>query len=181
MLPARRALVALLAVVAAALTSATVARAELEVRQDAAGRSITFDVFAPGVNVDWYAGLLSNAAHGDEISTVTIRIVPQSEIRAACGGGASACYQRRRGTPTITVAAGESERLAATVLHEYGHHLDANRSVSGVGELNGTPTWWAMRGMAALAAAGTVREDYRNGWDHSIGEIFAEDYSVINM
>jgi hypothetical protein len=182
MLPARRPIVALLVVCAAALASATVAHAELVVKQDAAGRSINFDVLAPDVNVDWYAGLISNAAHGDEVSAVTIRVVPQSEIRAACGAGAAACYQRRRATPTITVPAGEeTERLAATVLHEYGHHLDANRPVSGVDELNGTPTWWAMRGMAALLAAGTVREDYLNGWDHSIGEIFAEDYSAINM
>jgi hypothetical protein len=181
MLRRRRALVALLAVLAAALASATVARAELVVKQDAAGRALNFDVLAPDVNVDWYAGLISNTAHGNEVSTVTIRIVPQSEIRSACGAGAAACYQRRRATPTITVAAGESERLAATVLHEYGHHLDANWRVSGVDELNGTSVWWSMRGMAALLAAGTVTDDYSNGWAHSIGEIFAEDYSAINM
>lgn len=175
----RRALVALLAVLAAALVSAAVARAELVVKRDAAGRPINFDVLAPGVDVDWYAALLSNAAHGDEISDVTIRIVPQSDIGAACGAGAAACYQQRHGLRTITVPAGQSDSIAATVLHEYGHHVDSAWSVSGVGEPNGTPVWWASRGMAALLASGTVAFDYSLGWSRSIGEVFAEDYSYI--
>jgi hypothetical protein len=171
-----RSLVVLLAVLAAALASAAVARAELVVRQDAAGRSITFDVLDASADVEWYAGLLANAAHGNEISSVTVRIVPGSQIRSLCGAGAAACYSRR----TITVPAGKSDSLAATVLHEYGHHLDTAWSVNGVQELNGTPVWWASRGMAALLAAGSVAFDYSTGWDHSIGEIFAEDYAFIH-
>jgi hypothetical protein len=52
--------------------------------------------------------------------------------------------------------------------------------VNGVAELNGTPVWWAARGMAGLLAAGTVAFDYSLGWEHSIGEVFAEDYAYIH-
>lgn len=176
----RRPAVALLVVLAAFLASATVARAELVTRQDNAGRTMTFDVLDATADVDWYASILRNAAHGNEISGVTVRIVPQSEIRARCGAAAAACYMSGRGTPTITVPAGKSDSLMATVLHEYGHHLDSAWAVDGVRELNGTPVWWASRGMAALLASGTVAFDYSLGWDHSIGEVFAEDYAFVH-
>jgi hypothetical protein len=169
-----------LAALAVALLSAVAARAETVVRQDSAGRAITFDVLAPAVDVDWYAGILAAAAHGDEISRVTVRIVQPAEIEPLCGDGAAACYERRGGVSTITVPVGRSTSLASIVLHEYGHHLDASRAVDGVSELNGTPVWWAARGIAGLLAAGTVSFDYSLGWSHSIGEVFAEDYAYIH-
>jgi hypothetical protein len=78
------------------------------------------------------------------------------------------------------IAAGKSKILEDTLLHEYGHHLDTYWRVSGVPELNGTPVWWAARGMAALLAQHQVAFDYSLGWSHGIGEIFAEDYSYIH-
>jgi hypothetical protein len=169
-----------LAALAVALLSAVTARAEIVVRQDAAGRPITFDVLAPAVDVDWYAGILSAAAHGDEISSVTIRVVAPSEISRYCGADAAACFARRGGSSTITLPVGRSSPLASIVLHEYGHHLDAGRAVDGVSELNGTPAWWAARGMAALLQVGAVAFDYSLGWERSVGEVFAEDYAYIH-
>lgn len=174
-----RALVALVSL-AVALLSTVAARAETVVRQDAAGRPITFDVLDPTADVDWYAGILAAAAHGDEISSVTVRIVQPGEIASRCGADAAACYERRRGVSTITLPVGRSSSLASIVLHEYGHHLDAGRGVDGVAELNGTPVWWAARGLAGLLQAGTVAFDYSLGWEHSIGEVFAEDYAYIH-
>lgn len=162
------------------LVSAVAARAEVVQRQDAAGRTITFDVLETAVDVDWYAGILSAAAHGDEISDVTIRIVPRSEIGSRCGSDAAACFEQRRGTRTITVTAGRSDGLASILLHEYGHHIDSSWAVDGVAELNGTPAWWAARRMAALLQAGSVARDYSLGWEHSIGEVFAEDYAYVH-
>jgi hypothetical protein len=162
------------------LLSAAAARAEIVVRQDAAGRQITFDVLETAVDVDWYAGILSAAAHGDEIRNVTVRIVPRSEIAGRCGEDAAACFELRRGVRTITVPAGKSDGLASILLHEYGHHLDSSWAVDGIAELNGTPGWWAARGMAALVQAGSVAWDYSLGWDRSIGEVFAEDYAYIH-
>jgi hypothetical protein len=53
--------------------------------------------------------------------------------------------------------------------------------VPGVPELNGIPVWWSDRDMASLLASRTVAFDYSKGWDHSIAEIFAEDYAYIHV
>jgi hypothetical protein len=174
-----RVLVALVA--AFALAGATGANAAIVTSHDDQGRPITFDVRAAKVDIEWYASVLRAAAHGNEISDVTIMIVPEPQIPAFCGGqDAVACYTGRSGPPTITVPAGKSKLLETTLLHEYGHHLDTYWQVPGIPELNGTPTWWAARGMAALLANHQVAFDYSLGWDHSIGEIFAEDYAYIH-
>ncbi len=175
----RRGLV-LLAVLVTALASALAARAEIVVKQDSSGRAITFDVLAAAVDVDWYAAILSSAAHGAEIANVTIRIVPAEEIAGRCGTDAAACFEQRRGVRTITIPAGKSNGLAAILLHEYGHHLDSSWAVDGVPELNGTPVWWAARGMAALLQSRSVAFDYSLGWERSIAEVFAEDYAFVH-
>jgi hypothetical protein len=177
----RRLLAALFAALAVAFAAATGADAAIVTAQDTQGRTITFDVRAATVDTDWYASVLRASAHGDEISAVTVRIVPEPDIERLCGGAeAAACYTGRRGSPTIIVAAGKSAGLASTLLHEYGHHLDTAWRVPGVPELNGTPVWWNMRGMASLLSRGQVAFDYSLGWSHSVGEVFAEDYSYIH-
>lgn len=174
----RRVLVALCA--AFALVFATGANAAIVTSHDDQGRQITFDVRAPNVDTEWYASVLRASAHGDEISDVTIRIVPESQIPGLCGGeDASACYARS-GAPTIMISAGKSKILEDTLLHEYGHHLDTHWHVPGVPELNGTQVWWQARGMPALLASHQVAFGYSLGWSHGIGEIFAEDYSYIH-
>lgn len=172
---------ALLVAIAAALALGTGASAEIIRSEDAQGRTITFDVQAQTVDLEWYAALLRAAAHGDEISTVTIRILPESQVARTCGAAAAACYSRGRGTALIVVPAGRDARVASTLLHEYGHHVDQAWSVAGVPELNGTPVWWQLRGMEQLFRSGRVAFDYSRGWDRSIGEIFAEDYAWINL
>ena len=171
----------LLVALALSLVLASPAMAETVLAQDTQGRTITFDVQAGGVDTGWYASILSAAIHGDEISTVTIRIVPPSEITATCGSGAAACYSHRRTGALIVVPAGQSDALAAVVLHEYGHHIDASTPVGGLREPNGTVRWWAARGIQSLLDSGEAARDYGLGWERSIAEIFAEDYVQANM
>ena len=54
------------------LVSAVAARADVVQRQDTAGRTMTFDVLDTAVDVDRYAQILSAAAHGNEISAMTL-------------------------------------------------------------------------------------------------------------
>ena len=176
-----RLLVSLLAVLVLALTAAVAARAEVIVSKDNQGRSITFDVRAAGVNVEWYAALLRAAVHGNEISTVTIRIVPTEQVESFCGASAVACYGTRGGSPLMIVPSGQSGLVAHALIHEYGHHLDHAWTVTGFPEPNGTPTWWVSRGIADLLQRRQVAFDYSFGWSHSVGEIFAEDYAYINL
>ena len=176
----RRILAAALAAVAVAFAAAAGADAAIVRTQDNQGRTITFDVRAATVDTDWYAAVLRASAHGDEISDVTFRIVPEASIAGLCGDEAAACYTGRQGTPTIIVPAGKSTSLESILLHEYGHHLDTFWPVAGEPELNGTSVWWQARGMSALLSSHQVAFDYSLGWSHSIPEIFAEDYAYIH-
>jgi len=177
----RRQIVALVLVaLALALAAATGADAAIITAADLQGRTINYDVRATAADTDWFTAVLRASAHGDEISGVTFQIVPEPDIEAICGGAAAACYTGRRGEPRIIIPAGKSANLANTLLHEYGHHLDNSWRVAGVPELNGTPVWWNARGLASLLSQRRVAFDYSLGWDHSVGEIFAEDYAAIH-
>lgn len=171
----------LLAAFALGVAPSVAAGAERVVR-DGQGRNITFDVQAPSVDVAAYARVLRNAVHGDEIEDVTIVIVPASRVARRCGSSdAGACYGVRRGVATIVVRAGSGSRMAHTLLHEYGHHIDRAFAHGGTAEPNGTPRWWAARRMGERLRSGAVSQDYRRGWTRSVGEIFAEDYVALNM
>lgn len=167
--------VALLGAASAPALAATATRA------DAKGRTITFDVQATGVDVGGYAGVLSGTLHGDEISAVTIRVVPQSSIAAECGDGAAACFERVGRVSTIIVPAGSVPAVRDSLVHEYGHHIDATVRHQAGSCSDGTARWWAARGAAAALSSGQVRCDYSAGWDHSLAEVFAEDYRVLNV
>ena len=171
--------VATLAVVLS-LVAATGAGAAIVTASDLQGRPITLDVRANNVDTSWYAAVLSATAHGNEISDVTIRIVPDTQIEALCGSEAAACYSHS-GRPMIFIPAGKSQFIEGTLIHEYGHHIDASTPNPGIPELNGIPVWWADRGMAALWSNRQVAFDYSLGWDHSVGEVFAEDYAYIHV
>jgi hypothetical protein len=173
----------LVAVLAAALTLAlaTGAGAAIVTSTDLQGRPITFDVRAATVDTNWYTDILRATVHGNEISNVTIRIVPDQSIEGLCGSEAAACYTHIAGRATIIIPAGKNQFIEGTLIHEYGHHLDASTPNPGIPELNGIPVWWADRGMAALLAGHRVAFDYSLGWDHSIAEIFAEDYAFIHV
>jgi hypothetical protein len=167
----RRAL--LLASAVLSLAFAGEAAAEEVVVADEQGRSIRFDVRAESVDVEWYAAVLRAAPHSDEISTVRIDLVTPAELVERCGQSASGCYGRR----VIVVPAAKSEANAHTLVHEYGHHVDASRGVAGAPEPNGSSTWWRARGVARLVELRSVYHSYVRGWDRNIAELFAEDYA----
>ncbi|MGI9657416.1 MAG: hypothetical protein ACR2OD_00800, partial [Gaiellaceae bacterium] len=125
----------------AALALAGPAAARIVTLEDNEGRSITLDVRADNVDTEWYADLLRQATHGDEIGTATIRIVPAARLVQHCGPGASGCYGRSRGGGRIVVPAGRNADVAHTLLHEYGHHIDNSHGHRRLQEPNGTPAW----------------------------------------
>jgi hypothetical protein len=178
----RRSAALLAVVVLAALVGAPAALAEVIGVPDDQGRTITFDVRAPDVDVQWHANLLRRAAHGDEIDDVTFHVVTTDELRTRCGSGAAACYGGSRTAARIVVPAGESAQTAHSLVHEYGHHVDAWRGVGAASrEPNGSAQWWAARGMSQLLADGQVSHTYSLGWEHAIGEVFAEDYAQLHL
>jgi hypothetical protein len=157
------------------------ASAAIVTSTDLQGRRITFDVRATAVDTNWYTDVLRATAHGNEISNVTIRIVPDQSIDGLCGDEAAACFTHVSGRPTIMIPAGKNQHIEGALIHEYGHFLDESTPNPGFPELNGIPVWWADRGMSALLASHQVVFDYSLGWSHSIAEIFAEDYAYIHV
>ena len=173
--------VTLLLALLAALVASPAALADVVTTQDHMGRTITFDVRAENVDVEWYAEQLRSSAHGDEIERVEFLIVSDSELRSRCGATAVGCY-RRGDDARITVPAGRTADIQHTLIHEYGHHVDAWRGVAAVSrEPNGSASWWEARGMAALLEDGKVSHTYSLGWERAIGEIFAEDYAQLHL
>ncbi|MDH3226487.1 MAG: hypothetical protein OEM67_05285, partial [Thermoleophilia bacterium] len=173
-------------VFAAALTAsaalATTAAAAEQVVNDSRGRPITFDVQAAGVDVNGYAAILDRSLHGNEISDVVVRVIPENQIARECGSGALACYQwSNRGGALITVPSMPPAQVTSPLVHEYGHHVDATYAhLDSARGLDGTARWWSARGMAALLSSGQVAFSYGLGWPRSVAEIFAEDYKNLN-
>ena len=66
------------------LVAAQASDAAIVTRHDRAGRVVTFDVRAPGVQVGWYAAILETRFTGDEIKTVRIRIVSPARVSRLC-------------------------------------------------------------------------------------------------
>ena len=84
------------------------------------------------------------------------------------------------GDGIITVPPTLTRQERASLLHEYGHHIDATYGNGARADPNGTPRWWRARGMGRLVRRGLAVPSYAHGWSHSIGEIFAEDYMAMN-
>jgi hypothetical protein len=173
---------AVIALVAGTLVAAGTADAAIVTRHDSAGRVVTFDVRARGVQVGWYAGVLRRAIHGDEIETVRIRIVPRTQISRLCEGEwTQSCYDGDEKGGVLVIPAGPPSEVAHLLLHEYAHHIDMARSNFLYTDKPWASSWWATRGMKSLIARGRVSLTYSLGWEHAAGEIFAEDYVQLNM
>src|SRR5690242_21006052 len=113
----RAAVKPLVAVLALVLTLALAAGASgaIITSTDLQGRQIRFDVRATAVDTNWYTDILRATAHGDEISNVTIRIVPDQQIEGLCGSEAAACYSGAGGRPTIIIPAGKNKFIEGTL------------------------------------------------------------------
>ena len=172
----------LIACAAVALGAAQAAEAAVITRHDRAGRVVTFDVQAPGVQVGWYAAVLQDAVHGDEIETARIRIVPHARISRSCADAvAQSCYEGNERGGVLTIPAGRSGAAAHRLLHEYAHHIDMARSNFLHTSVPWARSWWTARGMKGLLNGGQASLTYSLGWGRAVGEIFAEDYVQLNM
>ncbi len=173
---------AIIAIAAVSLVAAQASDAAIVTRHDRAGRVVTFDVRAPGVQVGWYAAVLRNTIHGDEIETARIRIVHPSRISMLCEGRyTQSCYEGDEKGGVLIIPAGRSAWAAHLLVHEYAHHIDMARSNFLFTDKPWAPTWWSARGVKAALAKGQMSLTDSLGWERAVGEIFAEDYVQLNL
>jgi hypothetical protein len=137
----------------------------------------------PALQAKW-ANFMTSLVHGPELSTVAIHVAPLVEVQRFCGGQALACYSTRAGT---IWAPGEDPApdvtAAGALIHEYGHHIAANRLNPPFTTVDyGTKRWATYENVCAKADAGDLFPGAEADPQYQLnpGEAFAESYRVLN-
>jgi hypothetical protein len=154
--------------------------------QDVHGHVLTFATDNPAVDLTRFAELLASTYHGDEIEFVHVFVTNTATLEETCGADAAACYGadnpgHSRGG--VMIVSYEDSNIAHAVIHEYGHHIDAN--TYNLGGLNGCSVaadgsrrWFFAREMRDRILE-NLSCDPRPGWGQLLPEVFAEDYAQL--
>jgi hypothetical protein len=171
----------------AARASRLAAAARVERFEDARGRAFSVGSDLPGGELSRVASIVAGTVHGDEIKRLRVRVVALEDMATACAPDAVACYApdsatrigRARGE---MVVAHDDPDLVHTVVHEYGHHIDAqlwNFSADGpCGGLDGSRRWLFAREADRLLQLAGCGADVP--WERLLPEVFAEDFVALN-
>ena len=133
----------------------------------------------PSFNQHW-ADFLASAPHGDELSSVTVVMLPLAGVQSYCGAQALACYSG--GT---IVAPGDDPApdlsAASVLLHEYGHHIADNRINDPWAAIDyGTKRWASVENICRRTADGMLHPgDEESDYHLNPGEAWAETYRVV--
>jgi hypothetical protein len=130
--------------------------------------------------VQHWADVLAGLLHGPELSTVTVYMATLDRVRQVCGRAALGCYGQNQ-----IVALGEDLRgitAQSVVTHEYGHHVASSRLNDPWDAADwGTKRWASYLNVCRRAQAGElVPGDEGSFYRLNPGEVFAEDYRVLN-
>ena len=113
---------------------AAVARSASARYLTADGISIPVDVSSsykatPAI-VQSYVTFLGSLLHGPELRSLHVYIAPPKQITSTfCGAGTLACYEGDNQTMYVPGASQQSNPpLQFLIAHEYGHHIELNRS-----------------------------------------------------
>jgi len=131
-----------------------------------------------------WADFMASLVHGPELQTVSIHFAPLNEVQRRCGGDALACYSPLTGTILAPADDPAFDTSAKGILiHEYGHHIAANRANPPFeGEDYGTKRWASYENVCSRTQANELfpgAEDARH-YMLNPGEAFAEAYRVLN-
>jgi hypothetical protein len=133
--------------------------------------------YAPDPNVEQgYVNFLDGLVHGSELGKISVYIASPSQIETTfCGEGALACYvgdDERMYVPGVNEHSDPPVQFL--IAHEYGHHIELNRSNSPWSAYDqGAKNWATYENVCGLERQRKVRTNYYN--DPS--EAFAESYA----
>ncbi len=135
-------------------------------------------------NREW-AEAFAKMPHGPELSKLTVYLSPYSEISSdpVCGPQADSCYDPNDGTIYLV---GETPPDGAGILqiamHEYGHHVAANRLNTPWDASGWGPKYWA----SSQRVCSWVRRgkmwpfDQDTHYEDNPAEIWAETFRIIS-
>jgi hypothetical protein len=163
-----------------AAAARTRARASTAILRTADGVPIAVEVssaYTPNPAVEQsYVNLLGSLVHGPELANLSVYIATPGEIRRTfCGPGALACYvgkEERMYVPGMNQHSHPPVQFL--IAHEYGHHIEMNRSDAPWHAFDQGPRNWASyENVCALERRHRVGTTYFD--DPS--EAFAESYA----
>jgi hypothetical protein len=123
-----------------------------------------------------YVNYLGSLMHGAELSNLHVFIAPPKQLTSTfCGAGALACYDGDNQTMYIPGQAAQSNPpLQFLMAHEYGHHIELNRSNAPWSAFDtGTKNWFTYEQVCTRTRDKKLGTNYWN--DPSEG--FAESYA----
>jgi hypothetical protein len=135
----------------------------------------------PTFNQSW-ADFLGSLPHGSELSRVTLLLAPIADVGQVCGRGALGCYSSEE---EAIFATGDDLPGVVTaksvVAHEYGHHIEHNRSNPPFdSDAYGPKRWASLVNVCAGARSGTFFPgDEGTNYRLNSAEVFAEDYRTL--
>jgi hypothetical protein len=141
--------------------------------------------FAGGGALQRVLNTLGETLHGPEINKLTVHVADLGSLFGACGVGATACYMP--GSQTMVVS-GSPINLnngmpqGMVIAHEYGHHIEANRSLPGWNASNlGGRHWATYEQVCEGVAAGAMfpGDQGAHYWDNP-GEAFAQAFAEMH-
>jgi hypothetical protein len=133
----------------------------------------------PSFNQHW-ADFLASAPHGDELSLLTLVLLPLTRVQTYCGAQALACYS---GDMVVAPGTDPAPDLTSTsiILHEYGHHIAYHRDNDPWAAVDyGTKRWASDENVCRRTVDGFVYPgDEDAHYQLNPGEAWAETYRVM--
>jgi hypothetical protein len=127
---------------------------------------------------------LGELPHGAEMNKLTVHIADESNLFRFCGQGATACYYPADQTMVVSgnpVNQNNGMPQGMVIAHEYGHHIEANRSLPGWNASNlGARHWATYEDVCEGVSTGQLFPgDQGAGYWDNPGEAFAQAYATM--
>ena len=153
----------------------------------AGGQSVRVDVDPAYAGTDALTrvlGTLGATVHGDEMNKLTVHIADADNLNRLCGQNSTACYFPSSMTMVVSgnpVNPNNQMPQGMVITHEYGHHIEANRSYAGWNASNlGARHWATYEHVCEGVAAGQLYpgDEGLHYWENP-GEAFAQAYATM--
>jgi hypothetical protein len=142
-------------------------------------------VYAGGGALQRVLNTLGETLHGPEINKLRVQIADLAALYGTCGVGATACYLPGLQTMVVSgspINLNNGMPQGMVITHEYGHHLEANRSLPGWNASNLGGRHWATyeRVCEGVAAGRLFPGDQGAGYWDNPGEAFAQAFAEMH-